>query len=222
MLKTVQKALSCLALLAATAVVPVCADAQTQGTQAQRAANAQAAASVLKRFDAADARIAEGRRAGAITRGQATVLSRQLAQARRSLTSSSRRQGFVSAGELASYDRTIATVSTDLDRRGVVREYGSDGLVANNVPEVQKEFRYDCQNAPIAIAIPGDRLESALDQLRLATHCPVSGTALANGKRSRPVVGTMTPRAALTQMLNGTGLKANTLKGGFQITRARR
>lgn len=85
-----------------------------------------------------------------------------------------------------------------------------------------KDFKYDCQNTPIAVAIPGDRLDRALDQLRLATRCPISGTKLAKGKRSKPLVGTMVPEEALQAMLNGTGLEERKIKGGFQIVRARR
>ena len=80
-------------------------------------------------------------------------------------------------------------------------------------------FKYACVNEPVAVAIPGDRLERALDQLRLTTRCPISGTKLARGKRSKPVVGTMVPEAALQEMLNGTGLQMRAIKGGFQIIR---
>lgn len=80
-------------------------------------------------------------------------------------------------------------------------------------------LRYDCQNEPVAIEIPGDRLDRALAQLRIATRCPISGTKLAKGKRSRPLVGTMVPEEALQAMLNGTGLQARRLKGGFQVVR---
>jgi hypothetical protein len=82
-----------------------------------------------------------------------------------------------------------------------------------------QELQYDCQNTPIAIAIPGDRLDAALKKLRLVTRCPISGTQLAKGKRSKPVVGTMVPAEALQAMLSGTGLEGNAIKGGFEITR---
>lgn len=80
-------------------------------------------------------------------------------------------------------------------------------------------LQYNCQNEPVKIEIPGDRLDNALKQLRLATRCPISGTKLARGKRSKPVVGMMTPEEALQTMLNGTGLQGNTIKQGFEITR---
>ncbi len=80
-------------------------------------------------------------------------------------------------------------------------------------------LQYDCQNTPISIAIPGDRLDAALKKLRLVTRCPISGTHLAKGKRSKPVVGTMVPAEALQAMLSGTGLQGNAIKGGFEISR---
>jgi len=80
-------------------------------------------------------------------------------------------------------------------------------------------LQYNCQNDPVKIEIPGGRLDNALKQLRLATRCPISGTKLARGKRSKPVVGMMTPEQALQTMLNGTGLEGNPIKQGLQITR---
>ncbi|MBD8735375.1 STN domain-containing protein [Sphingomonas sp. CFBP 13706] len=80
-------------------------------------------------------------------------------------------------------------------------------------------LRYDCRNEPVAIAIPGDRLDRALNQLRLTTRCPISGTKLAKGRRSKPVVGTMVPEQALQAMLNGTGLQMRSIKGGFEVVR---
>ncbi|RYF12838.1 MAG: hypothetical protein EOO77_16815 [Oxalobacteraceae bacterium] len=80
-------------------------------------------------------------------------------------------------------------------------------------------FEYDCQNKPVKIEIPGGRLDGALKQLRLATRCAISGTKLARGKRSKPLVGMMTPEQALQAMLNGTGLEGNSIKGGLEITR---
>ncbi|RZL29282.1 MAG: hypothetical protein EOP64_01650 [Sphingomonas sp.] len=82
-----------------------------------------------------------------------------------------------------------------------------------------QDFQYNCQNEPVKIEIPGGRLDNALKQLRLATRCPISGTTLARGKRSKPVVGMMTPEQALQTMLNGTGLQGNPIKQGLEITR---
>lgn len=82
-----------------------------------------------------------------------------------------------------------------------------------------QDFQYSCQNEPVNVEIPGGRLGDALKQLRLATRCPISGTNLARGKRSKPVVGMMTPEQALQAMLDGTGLEGNPIRGGFEITR---
>lgn len=79
--------------------------------------------------------------------------------------------------------------------------------------------RFNCQNEPVAIEIPGDRLDKALAQLEMATRCPISGTRLARGKRSRPLVGTMVPEEAVQAMLNGTGLQSRRIRGGFQVVR---
>ncbi|MBE2993725.1 hypothetical protein IFR23_17120 [Sphingomonas sp. CFBP 13603] len=83
-------------------------------------------------------------------------------------------------------------------------------------------LQYDCRNEPVVIAIPGDRLDRALNQLRLTTRCPISGTKLAKGKRSKPVVGTMVPQQALQAMLDGTGLQMRSIKDGFEIVRVPR
>ncbi|QWM99324.1 hypothetical protein DGN21_08300 [Xanthomonas sp. MLO165] len=140
-------------------------------------------------------------------------------QTQASMDRLSRQQGFVSAGELASYNRTLSAIDVELDRHGAARSYGNDALVASDSKDQAQSFRYDCQNEPVAIAIPGDQLDHALDQLRLTTHCPISGTDLARGKRSQPVVGTMTPTAALQAMLNGTGLQMRSIKGSFEVLR---
>lgn len=95
----------------------------------------------------------------------------------------------------------------------------ASGFAVTGANANARNFQYDCQNEPVAIAIPGDRLDRALDQLRLTTRCPISGTKLARGKRSKPVVGTMVPEEALQQMLSGTGLQMRSIKGGFQIVR---
>lgn len=193
--------------------------AQQNGTQAQRSDNMRATQNLRARIGETTKRISEGKLSGTVPHARAAALQRQVAQTRASMGRLSRRQGFVSGGELASYNRTLGAINVELDRLGVARSYGNDMLVAPAADARPGEFRYDCQNIPVAIAIPGDRLERALEQLRLATHCPISGTDLARGRRSQPVVGTVTPTAALQAMLNRTGLQMRTIKGGFQIVR---
>lgn len=192
---------------------------QQHGTQAQRAANDRAAADVRARIDTTEKRITEAQNGGAITPAQAAALRRQMAQPQASMVRLSRQQGFVSAAELASYNRTLGAIDIELDRRGVARGYGNDMLIASDTGRNDGDFKYDCENVPVRIAIPGDRLERSLNQLRLTTRCPISGTELARGKRSQPVVGTMTPTAALQAMLGGTGLQMRSIKGGFQVIR---
>ncbi len=84
-----------------------------------------------------------------------------------------------------------------------------------------QDFQYDCQNESVRISIPGGHLVNSLEKLRAVTRCPISGTRLAKGKRSRPVTGNMVPEQALRAMLRGTGLKEKQIRGGFQIVRKR-
>lgn len=189
------------------------------GSQAQRVDNARAVADLRARLAATEKRIADGLHGGKITRARATTLRQQVGDTRTSMERLGRQQGFVSAAELASYNRTLGMIDVALDRNGVARSYGNDMLTGPNPGSQAAGLRYNCQNDPVAIAIPGDRLERALAQLRLTTRCPISGTELARGKRSQPVVGTMTPTQALQAMLNGTGLQMQTIKGGFQVVR---
>ncbi|WP_454281021.1 hypothetical protein [Sphingomonas sp. Marseille-Q8236] len=46
------------------------------------------------------------------------------------MTRLNKQQGFVSAAELASYNRSLGEVDVALDGYGVPRGYGNDGLVA--------------------------------------------------------------------------------------------
>ncbi len=203
------------ATIAAVVGAPAPAVAQQRGTQAQRSGNVRATTSLRARIDATEARIATAQRSRAITANRAANLRRQLAQTRASMTRLSRQQGFVSAAELASYNQTLGAIDAALDDRGVPRSYGNDMLAGPNGRN--EERRFNCQNDPIDIAIPGDRLEDALDGLSRTTQCPISGTRLARGKRSRPVVGRMTPMRALQAMLNGTGLQVQEIRQGFQV-----
>jgi hypothetical protein len=82
------------------------------------------------RIDATQARIESARITHKIARARATTLQRQIAQTRQSMTRLGKQQGFVSAAELASYNRTLGTIDTELDRRDVERSYGKDMLPA--------------------------------------------------------------------------------------------
>jgi len=121
------------ALVAAVAIglmMPGVAFAQQGGTQAQRAENMQAATALHTRIDATQARIENARRTHKIARARATALNLQIAQTRQSMTRLGKQQGFVSAAELASYNRTLGTIESELDQRGVARSYGKDMLPA--------------------------------------------------------------------------------------------
>ncbi len=121
------------ALVAAVAIglmMPGVAFAQQGGTQAQRAENMQAATALHTRIDATQARIENARRTHKIARARATALNGQIAQTRQSMTRLGKQQGFVSAAELASYNRTLGTIESELDQRGVARSYGKDMLPA--------------------------------------------------------------------------------------------
>ncbi len=206
------------ATITAIAGVPATAGGQQRReAEVERSQNVRATTTLRSRITATEKRIAAARRSRAITPTRATALRRQIAGIHASLSHLSRQQGFVSAAELASYNRALGVIDGVLDDRGVPRSYGNDMLIGSNVAGADEERRFDCQNAPIAIAIPGDKLDAALDQLSRTTRCPISGTRLAIGKRSRPVVGTMTPTQALQAMLDGTGLQMQAIRQGFQV-----
>jgi hypothetical protein len=114
------------ALALAGLAVPAAASAERRGTQAQRADNSRRSADLLARMGQVDARIGEAERSRAIGRPRATDLRRQIARTRQDVTSLSRKQGFVSAAELASYNRTLGTIDVELDNRGVPRRIDRD------------------------------------------------------------------------------------------------
>ncbi|RSU45463.1 hypothetical protein [Sphingomonas sp. S-NIH.Pt15_0812] len=110
------------------AMTPTVAQAQAQGSQAARAENTRATNTLKARVSLAQDRIAAGQRSGNVARTRAGKLNNEVSQVRENMTRLSRRQGFVSAAELASYNRTLDAIDTELDRRGVERSYGNDAL----------------------------------------------------------------------------------------------
>jgi len=121
------------ALVAAGAIglmMPGVAFGQQGGTQIQRTENMQATTALHTRINETQARIENARITHKIARARATALQREIAQTRQSMTRLGKQQGFVSAAELASYNRTLGTIDTELDRRGVARSYGKDMLPA--------------------------------------------------------------------------------------------
>ncbi len=88
----------------------------------------QAITDLRNRFARTDARIETARRSRAITPARASALHRQVAKTRASMAALTRRQGFVSRAELVTYQNTLGTIDIELDRRGVNRSYGDDGI----------------------------------------------------------------------------------------------
>lgn len=84
------------------------------------------------RITATEARVRAAQATRKITRARATTLQRQIAQSRQSITKLGKQQGFVSAAELASYNRTLGTIDAELDGRGVTRGFGNDMLPAEH------------------------------------------------------------------------------------------
>ncbi|MGC5799691.1 hypothetical protein [Sphingomonas sp. NFX23] len=139
-----------LAALAVVAGLQAQASAQREGTSTQRADNLRATADLKARIETTDARITTAQRGGKITRTRATALRRQVSRTQASMTRLSRQQGFISAAELASYERTLAAIDVELDRRGVERSYGNDMLPSAETIAFQKvDARLKYRNARI-------------------------------------------------------------------------
>ncbi len=141
------------------AAVPTDVAAQQRGTRAQQADNARQTADLRARFDLTDDRVASGERRKAITPARAAELHRQITRTRQRMTALSRRQGFVSAAELASYSRMLDVVDRELDRHGVERSYGNDALPSAEMIAFQRvdarlhyrdaRFEYDADNCAL-------------------------------------------------------------------------
>lgn len=112
--------------------VPIAAAAQVQDMHAARTENGRERDALRTRVKTVQARVAEGRRSDKVTRTQAGRLNRQLSQLKASMTKLNRKQGFVSAAELASYNRALGEMDVALDGYGVPRGYGKDGLMTTN------------------------------------------------------------------------------------------
>lgn len=145
--------------VSALTIVSTAAVAQAQDMRSAPAENARATDTLKARVPLAQDRIAEGRRSGKLTRPRAEHLKRQVSQLQTSMTRLNRTQGFVSAAELASYNRTFDAVDVELDRRGVARSYGNDALPSTEMIAFQKvdarlryrdaRFEYDAQNCAV-------------------------------------------------------------------------
>ncbi|TDY89187.1 UNVERIFIED_ORG: iron complex outermembrane receptor protein [Herbaspirillum seropedicae] len=73
----------------------------------------------------------------------------------------------------------------------------------------------------VSIAISAQPLGSALNALSAATGIPIAfPPALVAGKNAAAVQGSLTPRAALTQLMNNSGLEVQQVNGTFVIRAA--
>ncbi len=109
-----------LAVAAVTTIasaIPSMAVAQHHGTRAQRADNAAERADLRDRMDEIDQRIGAAQASRAITRPRASELRRKLITARQSYVRVTRSQGFVSAAESASYNRTLDLIDARLPQQ---------------------------------------------------------------------------------------------------------
>lgn len=142
--------LPALATLAFASTVPTGAVAQQRGTQAYRPSNAQARVDMRSRIAAAIDRVRVTEQHGKLTPTRSAELQRQLVQAQREMASLSRRQGFVSAAELAGYDRLIVGIDAEMGDNAGVRSYGNDALPSAEVTAFQRaDARLHYRNARI-------------------------------------------------------------------------
>ncbi len=133
------------ALLAIAAAMPVAATAQVRGNQAYRPDNAQATKDMRSRLAAAIDRVRVTEEHGKLSAARSAALRRQLVQAQRGMTRFERQQGFVSAAELASYDRLVVGIDAELGQAAGSRSYGNDALPSAEVTafqRVDKRLRY--------------------------------------------------------------------------------
>lgn len=201
-------------------MMPGVALAQQGGTQVQRAENMRVTKALSAHIASTDARVREAQATRKITPARATTLQGQIAQSRQSMVRLSKQQGFVSAAELASYNRTLETIDAELDRRGVARSYGNRPQAGT---DQQGAAFYRCENKPVMVQIASLPLRAAVARFTQATRCPVSiDTQQIGGEDGRelrtvPVNGRMEPSEVLSRMLSQSHLHYEVIKGGFSI-----
>jgi hypothetical protein len=157
--------------------MPGLAAAQQLGSQAQRAENTQATANMRMRLDAAIERVRVTEQHGKISPARSAAVRQQLAQARRQMERLRRQQGFVSAAELASYDRMVVAVDAELSAGASGHSYGNDALPSAEVLAFQRaDARLRYRHASIGYD---------------ANNCAVYEGAASNGQlRREPLRGT--------------------------------
>jgi hypothetical protein len=123
----------CKLLLPAIALiaVPVLSSpttAQQRNASAYRASNAQATIDMRARMAAAIDRVAVTEGRGKLSPARAAGLRERIVRARRQMAGFERQQGFVSAAELASYDRLLVGINAELGAVAGKRPHDSDTL----------------------------------------------------------------------------------------------
>ncbi|MEH3046179.1 hypothetical protein [Sphingomonas adhaesiva] len=138
------------AILAVAGGLPTSAAAQYRGNQAYRPSNAQSTKDMRSRLSAAIDRVRVTQEHGRLSPARSDALRRQLVQAQREMERFERQQGFVSAAELASYDRLVVGIDAELGSVSGVRSYGNDALPSAEVVAFQQaDKRLNYRNARI-------------------------------------------------------------------------
>lgn len=130
--------LSALAVLASAPTLTAPATAQQPAVRPYRPNNAQATADMRSRLAAAIDRVRVMQQHGKLTPARSAALQRQIARAQSDMAQLKRRQGFVSAAQLATYGRLVEGVDAELSASANGRSYGNDALPSAEVTAFQK------------------------------------------------------------------------------------
>ncbi|WP_028964953.1 hypothetical protein [Sphingomonas phyllosphaerae] len=126
------------ALLAIVTGTASPAVAQFRDNQAYRPSNAQQTKDMRSRLAAAIDRVRVTEQHGKLSPARSAALRNQLMQAQRQMVGFERQQGFVSAAELASYDRLVVGIDAELGDVSGRRSYGNDALPSAEVKAFQR------------------------------------------------------------------------------------
>ncbi|MEH3105446.1 MAG: hypothetical protein PGN12_16280 [Sphingomonas phyllosphaerae] len=126
------------ALLVTGTTPPTIAVAQPRGNPAYRPDNAQQTKDMRSRLAAAIDRVRVTEQHGKLSAARSAALRNQLMQAQRQMTGFEHQQGFVSAAELASYDRLVVGIAAELGSESGSRSYENDALPSAEVRAFQR------------------------------------------------------------------------------------
>lgn len=167
------------AVLTMAPAFAVPASAQQQPVRPYRPNNTQATIDMQSRLSAAIDRVRVAEQHRTITPARSTALRRQLVSAQRDMARFKRRQGFVSAAQLATYGRLVESVDAELGAGPRTLSYGNDGLPSREVTAFQKmdarlhyrdaRIEYDGRNCAVYQGVGPDgrtRREPLLDEAR--------------------------------------------------------